>query len=251
MSEAAQSEIVPAPGPWGAGMTLVFGGAIFFVYALVQGVAMAPLLILQGDGPAAANLPKVGGLGITGLNLAVAIAASAPVLILLSGIMAALRRGPLIGEYLALRPVRWLALAGWVLGMVLLVMGLSTLNELLQRPPSEFIVGTYSTAGHAPFFWCAVALAAPAAEETFFRGFLFPGLQRSRLGGAGTVLVTSLGFAIVHGGQYDWFEVTQVAIVGLAFGFARLRSGSLLPPLAMHITLNLASLVIFALHGST
>lgn len=227
-------------------MTLVFGGVIFFVYSIAQSLTLIPLLLLQNS-RAAENLPRVGGLPISGFNLALAVAVSCPVMLLLCGVFAALRRGPSVGDYLALRPVCPRGFAGYVFAMIGLVITLSLLSHWLDRPTPEFITGTYATAGHLPFFWSALAIAAPAAEEVFFRGFLFAGLLRSKLGRPGTLLFTTLAFTVVHAGQYDAFELAQIALVGLIFGLARLRSGSLLPPLAMHITMNLSSLLLYAL----
>jgi membrane protease YdiL (CAAX protease family) len=232
--------------PWGAGMTLVFGGVIFLAYSILQGMALVPVLLFQ-LAQTGGKLPKVGGVPMTGLSLAVAVAVSCPAMLFLCGLFAALRRGPSIGDYLALKPVRWTTLTAWTIGMIVLSLTLSVLGDLLGRSAPEFMVATYSTAGHLPLFWAAVAIAAPAAEEAFFRGFLFPGLLQSRLGRTGTVLLTSLTFTIVHGGQYDAFELFQVGLVGVSLGIARLRTGSLLPPLAMHVTLNLLSLTLFAL----
>lgn len=236
----------PSSRPWGAGMTLVFGGVIFFAYSIIQGATLVPILVLQ-HAHGAGKLPHLGGVPISGLSLAVAVAVSCPVMLLLCGLLAAARRGPSIGDYLALTPVRWTTLIAWSLGMVVLALSLSFAGDLLGRSAPEFMVATYSTAGHLALFWAAVAIAAPAAEEAFFRGFLFPGLLQSRLGRTGTILLTSFAFMIVHGGQYEAFELSQVGLVGIALGLARLRTGSLLPPLAMHVTLNLVSLILFAL----
>lgn len=242
----APSDGTPSSRPWGAGMTLVFGAVIFLAYSIVQGMALVPVLLFQ-LAQSGGKLPKFGGVPMSGLSLAVAVAVSCPVMLFLCGLLAAARRGPSIGDYLALKPVRWTTLILWTVGMVLLALGLSVAGDFLGRSAPEFMVATYSTAGHPAFFWSAISLAAPAAEETFFRGFLFPGLLQSRLGRTGTLLLTSFAFMIVHGGQYDAFELFQVGVVGIALGIARLRTGSLLPPLAMHVTMNLLSLALFAL----
>lgn len=228
-------------------MTWVFGGCTLFAYSMAQGIALVPLLILSRAGGAAPNHALMAGQHVTGLSLAVANAVSCPVMLLACGLLAGARRGIRVGDYLALRPVPARVLMGWTFGMLALALSLSALNEWFGHPPSDFMVAIYATAGVPAWFWTAVAVLAPVAEETFFRGFLFPGWMASRLRGWGTVLLTSVVFMLAHAGQYGWIDMVQVGLTGLALGIARLRSGSLFPPLAMHVTLNLTALTLFAL----
>lgn len=235
-----------ARGPWGPGMTLLFGGILFLAYSVAQGVAMIPLMVLEGHGGV-----RGGGGGlppVSGLNLAVGTSLACPVMLVGCALLVLARRGPPLAEYLALHPLRPARLAGWVVLMEAVALGFSNLNEWMDRPAPEFVASAYASAGHLPFFWSAIALCAPVAEEVLFRGFLFPGWMDSRLGRVGTVGFTSLAFMLVHGGQYDWLDLVQIGAVGLALGLARVRSGSLLAPLAMHVALNLTSLCLFALH---
>ena len=79
------------------------------------------------------------------------------------------------------------------------------------------------------------AVAVPAvSEELFFRGLVLPGLARQHNATVG-LLLSSLLFGLIH--------VTPVAIVyaafaGLALGWLRLATGSLLPCVAMHGAFN-------------
>ncbi len=190
----------------------------------------------------------VNGLLITGLNLSVASVVSCPVMLLLCGLLVAVRqKGLSIENYFALRRVRKRVLVGWTFLMLVSVLALSALNDSLQRPPPEFVAMSYATAGYLPLFWMAIAVLAPVAEEVFFRGFLFTGLMESRLRAPGAVLITSVFLMLVHAGQYDWFDLLQVCVVGVLFGLGRVQSGSLLVPIAMHVALNFTSLALFAL----
>src|SRR5436853_338769 len=53
-----------------------------------------------------------------------------------------------------------------------------------------------------------VGIAGPAMEELIFRGFLFGRLLRTKLGGTGTLLITSAVWAVLH---WD-YSVTVIAI---------------------------------------
>jgi membrane protease YdiL (CAAX protease family) len=81
-------------------------------------------------------------------------------------------------------------------------------------------------------------VAAPLSEEFFFRGFLFAGLKNSRLGGYGTVAVTSLLFACIHF-QYDIQGLLFVLLIGIFFGITRLRTNSLWLCIALHSFMNI------------
>jgi membrane protease YdiL (CAAX protease family) len=89
----------------------------------------------------------------------------------------------------------------------------------------------------------AVALvgisAAPFIEELVFRGFFYPVFER-RWGLPRAVLLTSALFAIIHGSQlaWSWREVSAIFVVGLAFSYARGKTGSLVPPFLMHLAYN-------------
>jgi len=127
-----------------------------------------------------------------------------------------------------------------LVGLGMLFDGLRT---LLHRPiVPEVMVQTYQTAGIPPLLWLAVVVAAPLGEETLFRGFLFKGILHSRLGGAGAILLTALIWAVLHR-QYDLFDMANIFVAGLLFGYARLRSNSIYSGLLMHALMNLIATI--------
>lgn len=83
-------------------------------------------------------------------------------------------------------------------------------------------------------------VAAPLFEEAFFRGFLFSGLARSKLGPTGTIIVTAALWAVIHF-QYGAYEVAQIFVLGLLLGVARHRTNSLIVPFVIHAAINLAA----------
>ena len=89
-------------------------------------------------------------------------------------------------------------------------------------------------------------MAAPLSEEYLFRGFLFAGWSRSKLGVTGTILLTSALWAAVHT-QYDAYYVAAVFAFGVLAGIARHRTGSLWVPILIHAVVNLVIAIETAL----
>jgi uncharacterized protein len=107
---------------------------------------------------------------------------------------------------------------------------------------SEFIINAYTTAYYIPLFLLAVVVAAPLSEEFLFRGFLFKGIERSRIGGVGTILISSLGWSALHI-QYDLYEMGTVLALGLFLGLTRLKSNSIYLPVVLHSIWSLIAMV--------
>lgn len=84
-----------------------------------------------------------------------------------------------------------------------------------------------------------VILAAPFAEELFFRGFLFGGL-RGRMSLWPAALVSGLLFGLVHlpGGV---LQVPPLAVFGVLLAWLYERTGSLGPPIFVHMIQNAIS----------
>ena len=131
------------------------------------------------------------------------------------------------------------------------IAGLEWLFNSLTHASSEstnssFMTDTYNTAGWLPLLWVAVVIFAPAFEEAFFRGFLFVGLQRSRIGAAGTILLTSLVWASLHL-QYNVIGMATIVLLGLVLGVVRLKTKSLWNTIIFHSLWNLTALVFTAI----
>ena len=85
----------------------------------------------------------------------------------------------------------------------------------------------------------AVAVIAPIGEEALFRGVLAPHL--ARLTSALTaVLVTAAVFGALHIGGHGALFVGPL-FLGAIFGWARLRSGGMAAPIALHVLVNATS----------
>ena len=80
---------------------------------------------------------------------------------------------------------------------------------------------------------------APFVEEMFFRGMIYPVIER-RWGLEPAVLVSALLFASIHSAQLAGAlpELSAIFLVGVALGYVRGRSGSLVPGFLMHTAYN-------------
>jgi len=83
----------------------------------------------------------------------------------------------------------------------------------------------------------AIAVGAPLSEELLFRGFLFSGLAKSRLGLIGTSILTAVLWTTLHYG-YSIFGLIEVLAIGLYFSWLLVRTGSLWAPIFCHAVYN-------------
>lgn len=104
-----------------------------------------------------------------------------------------------------------------------------------QLPIYEFLKDTAAAYLMAAFG----TLVAPFVEEMFFRGFLYPVLAR-RVGVAAGVVLTSIGFALIHASQLGnhWAPLLVLFVVGLTFTLARAWTGSVAVPFLLHLGYN-------------
>jgi membrane protease YdiL (CAAX protease family) len=230
---------VPPVRPWNIWATLGLGAGVFVLFLGVQAaVVVGASLAAAGRHPEADMDALTEQLARDGDLLAVATCATTLVctgLILL--LLRAFKR-PILPLYLALTPVSVKTLVSWLGIGLLFALFCDRLTDWAGRPVvPEFMVQTYRTADLKPLLWFALIVAAPVFEETFFRGFLFSGVQSSRLGAPGSVALTALIWAAIHL-QYHPFEMLMIFLIGLLLGVARLRTRSLYTPLAIHAGIN-------------
>jgi membrane protease YdiL (CAAX protease family) len=141
-------------------------------------------------------------------------------------------------------PTRFTNILGLGLAGVPLAFVVSYLETVLPMPPQVPFERLFTSATAAYSVGVLAVLAAPLMEELFFRGFLYPALRR--FGTVTAVLLTSLAFAGVHGGQYGWAwsVVLLMFFVGLVLTIVRAWTGSVATGFLIHCGYNLT---LFAL----
>ena len=124
------------------------------------------------------------------------------------------------------------------LGVVMMV-ALGLLERVLPMPKSvpfdkffEHPADAYLTSVFAVSF-------GPLMEELFFRGFLYPVLER-RLGVAWGVILTALPFALLHTFQFGnaWSAVRVIFIVGIVLTVVRAVTKSVAASFLVHVGYN-------------
>ncbi len=88
-------------------------------------------------------------------------------------------------------------------------------------------------------FALLVAVLVPVAEETFFRGFVYPPLRR-HYGVRGAAWLSAAFFAAVH---LQVVNFLPILLLGVVLAVVYERTGSLLPAVVIHGANNLAALV--------
>ncbi|MCY4058931.1 MAG: CPBP family intramembrane metalloprotease [Gammaproteobacteria bacterium] len=219
--------------PWGLWATAGLGLAVLLAFVVLQAIPAVPFMAenpeaiedLQTDAGYVATATLVSSLGCTLIILA----------------LVAIRKGATPSGYLALRWPGWRPLLTWVFVAALVVAALDVITHLLGREVvAEWWMALYATVKEPLFIGFATVVAAPLFEEAFFRGFLFSGLSRSKLGAAGTIIVTAALWTVIHL-QYGAYEVGQIFVLGLLLGVARHRTNSLVVPFTIHAAINLAA----------
>jgi len=92
--------------------------------------------------------------------------------------------------------------------------------------------------------WLAAVAVAPLVEEILFRACVFE-LVRPRSSTPIALLLSAALFGLAHG---DLVSISLAFCAGVVFGVAYLRSGSILPGLIGHATVNAAGLIAIR-HG--
>jgi membrane protease YdiL (CAAX protease family) len=219
----------PEPRPWGPWATLGWSAVCVVVMVVIQFVGLIVFVVAEF---ALEHRVTFESLVANGNVVAVATLASTPAVVGLVAVLVRIRRCP-IAEYLALvwPPARQLLSA--IGGMAIVLIATDLTSYSLGRPiVPPVMVNIYRTAW-LPGLLLALVVLAPAGEEVLFRGFLYKGLAASRAGPAVAIVVSAIGWALLHI-QYDWYGVVSIGAVGLYLGFVRYKTGSLPVTMLLH-----------------
>ena len=97
---------------------------------------------------------------------------------------------------------------------------------------------------YVPVLFVRICFVVPIYEEIFYRGFLFKGIQNSKLGNSGAVILTSFLFLIGHF-HYNIITIIYVFFAAFLFGLCRLYTKSIIIPIIIHMSYNLYALISF------
>jgi uncharacterized protein len=242
---------LPEPPPekkfWGGWATLGFGVTILIVFFAAQIIVTLGFIIANPD--VFLNTSALEALSSNGLLLSLATLVSAPAGIAIIIVFIRARKKLSVSEYLGLNKVTGKTVLAMVGISVLLFFVLNYVANLFAQnnnSTDQYTLDAYRTVW-PPLFWIATVVFAPAFEECFFRGFLFVGLQNSKVGTVGTILITAALWSILHYTQYQWAGVALIFVFGIGLGFIRVYTKSLWNTIIAHALWNFATMVIVAL----
>jgi membrane protease YdiL (CAAX protease family) len=236
------AQTLPKPyGFWGTmGLSLVV--LLVYVGATVLGVFGFAVYEMARQ-PRSQWQSVIENIELNGLVLLTSVGISGLLGLALTLLFARLRKGLSVRDYLCLRGFRIKAFIGW-LAVVLVFLGLYQALAHLVKPGdfSAEYLKLYETAVYPALFWVAIVVVAPVFEETFFRGFMYRGIEASRLGTPGAVVITALVWSVIHV-QYDLTVVVVLFGLGVLFGLARARHRSVPLTIGLHMAVNLIATV--------
>lgn len=226
-------------GFWASTWLTILVVLVCIVAVIAFGVAMAVYGIMTGTLSDAEEFAL--SLDSSGLFFAISVIGQGVIGIPLVLLFIRLRRGLPASQYLAWTPAGRRSFVTWMSLTAVLILASDAMSWLSDRPiVPEVMQEIYRSATVAPLLWVAFVLVAPPFEEMLFRGFLLEGLRHSAVGPRGAILLTSLAWTLLHV-QYGAYELVQIFVLGLFLGYARLSTGSLKVPLAMHVFINLVA----------
>jgi len=117
------------------------------------------------------------------------------------------------------------------------------ITVLKYKPPIQPIVDIILREQKIPILIYSslfAAIAGPIMEEVVFRGFMYNAIKK-HLGAFWGILITALIFSILHA---HWVGFMPILILGILLAYLYEKTGSLVSSITVHITHNLASLLL-------
>jgi len=206
----------------------IAAGASFVYGTLAGGYVIAP------EGAEAASPQTAMQLAVFVIGLQGGIIA----LTLLAGGLTAQRRA----DVLALKaPAQGWGVVPVALIPLFVITGLWTAALLLLNPTAIYQdLRPFQDLMRGDVLWIilpVICLGAPVSEELLFRGFIFSGLAKTRLGFSGTAILTTVLWTALHAG-YSAFGLVEVLAIGLYFSWLLIRTGSLWVTIVCHSLYN-------------
>jgi hypothetical protein len=152
-----------------------------------------------------------------------------------------LRRGASARDYFALRASPLPAVSGWLVVAVVV----ATLVAWIRLPEETAAdAQLFEQRALVPYV-VSLILLAPFSEELLFRGFAISGFCGPRFSSAVAVPVSGALWATAHSEEF-WVDYVALFVLGCVLGVMRVKSRSILPPLLIHMMINLGAFLFVA-----
>ena len=217
--------------PWGFWATVGFSVLIAFVWLVEQ---LVVTLLYPSSSSMSSHELLEDGTFVALMGLATGIVVPTACVCCVK-----LKRGITVRDYLGLRGVPLRQLIRWLV-VALLLEVVFNITSLFNQP-EPFLENAYNSAAFKPLFWI-VAVAARPSPKNSFSGDSCLSDCRSRGWETSAPLRTSALWAALHI-QYHMSTVAVILVYGLVLGYARLRTDSLVVPLAMHALTNFVAML--------
>jgi len=221
---------------WSLGSTLTITFIVFLVFSLFQSLVLILYTSFSSDITIYQNVAYA--------NLGVISSLSSILGIAMLIVFIQLKNNN-FRQYLNFYPLTLNILAIFLCISFCMMAGMEYVSNLYPEIfETDFAIESYRQAKSLPMLYLGVVLLGPIFEECLFRGFLFKGLEKSALGGHGAVFISAILFSLVHI-QYGIYILVFIMLpIAILLGYARLKSGSLLLPIVIHVINNLATCLI-------
>lgn len=227
----------PPDPPLARGGLLVLASVSLFLAAVSLPAALGCADALRRAGSSGQALLQAAAFGLAALPILAGAAASRGGLAALGAPIERLGSGALLG-----------GAAIWLAGLLLWLPLFGLYAALLQalgipnepQPIYQELARDLARGRPDPVLIVLVCLVLPLGEELFFRGAL-QGMLRGYLSRSGAIGTAAGLFALLHG---PWTVVFPVFLLGLLFGYARERTGSIWGAWAAHALHNSAAVAL-------
>lgn len=219
---------------------------VFFTSQLLGVYVASKLVLPTAKSTTIADIFFFGSNNGTVVSLSIII--SCVLLVALTILIIRLRGGN-SRQYLALTPFPFSVGIG-MLGLLLIFMiGSQALTYSLDKTPLVFVDPLYHSVSSVWLLVFAMVIVAPLYEELVFRGLLWSAIAEAFTASSSSEyrgaiiasILTSFIFAVIHV-QYGIYEISTIVVLALIFCYARIKSGSLLLPILLHMINNGAAM---------
>lgn len=140
---------------------------------------------------------------------------------------------------LAIRIVPWKVLVLWMLMYLLLFALMLFLIQYFDIYVGESV--SEVAVSNSILLVLVLGLISPVLEELVFRGYLFCAWRDTFLGLGGTLVTTSVLFAILHVAEYQGVMLFFIFGMSMIYGLARELTDSITTPVLLHVVHNMAA----------
>ena len=153
------------------------------------------------------------------------------------------RRKMLFADYVGLQLVKIGVLIRWLTYLAILAIVAIICEKIVGRPPTpEWMNVAYDSTDYVWLLFVSIVILGPITEELLYRGYILRVWSQSKLGIMGSIFMVSFLWAVTHL-QYDLYDMVLITLFGIMLGISRIKTGSIIPAIAMHMSWNTISLV--------